>query len=102
MQQGGEASGACWGGEIASFPDSTPQLFITLCIKAFIHSAIKSWGVESGNEAKGRGFSTPCSRGEGGGEGRGFSTPCSRGEGGGGERFQVLAGGGERLLNTMQ
>ena len=31
--------------------DSTPQLFIALCIKAFIHSAIKSWGVESGNEA---------------------------------------------------
>ena len=36
---------------LASFPDSTPQLFIALCIKAFIHSAIKSWGVESGNEA---------------------------------------------------
>ena len=33
---------------------STPQLFIALCIKAFIHSAIKSWGVESGNEAKQR------------------------------------------------
>ena len=32
---------------LASFPDSTPQLFI-----AFIHSAIKSWGVESGNEAR--------------------------------------------------
>ena len=31
---------------LASFPDSTPQLFIALC------NAIKSWGVESGNEAK--------------------------------------------------
>ena len=39
------------GADIASFPDSTPQLFIALCIKA-LHSAIKSWGVESGNEAK--------------------------------------------------
>ena len=29
--------------QLASFPDSTPQLFIALCIK--------SWGVESGNEA---------------------------------------------------
>ena len=29
--------------QLASFPDSTPQLFI--------HSAIKSWGVESRNEA---------------------------------------------------
>ena len=29
--------------DLASFPDSTPQLFI--------HSAIKRWGVESGNEA---------------------------------------------------
>ena len=29
---------------VASFPDSTPQLFI--------HSAIKSWGVESRNEAR--------------------------------------------------
>ena len=29
---------------VALFPDSTPQIFIT-------HGAIKSWGVESGNEA---------------------------------------------------
>ena len=28
---------------LASFPDSTPQLFIALCMK--------SWGVEYGNEA---------------------------------------------------
>ena len=34
----------------ASFPDSTPQLFTALCIRA--HSAIKSSGVESGNEAR--------------------------------------------------
>ena len=32
---------------LASFPGSTPQLFITPCI----NGAIKSWGVESGNEA---------------------------------------------------
>ena len=31
--------------KVASFSDSTPQLFIA------IHSVIKSWGVESGNEA---------------------------------------------------
>ena len=31
--------------QLVSFPDSTPQLFIT-------HGAIKSWGVESGNEAR--------------------------------------------------
>ena len=30
--------------QVASFPDSTPQ--------PFIHGAIKSWGVESGNEAR--------------------------------------------------
>ena len=30
---------------VSSFPDSTPQLFIALC------TAIKNWGVESGNEA---------------------------------------------------
>ena len=35
---------------IASFPDSTPQLFIAPYIKAG-HGTIKSWGVESGNEA---------------------------------------------------
>ena len=29
---------------LASFPDSTPQLFIAPCMKG----AIKSWGVESG------------------------------------------------------
>ena len=33
---------------VASFPDSTPKLFIA---PAFIHGAIKSLGVESGNEA---------------------------------------------------
>ena len=32
---------------IASFPDSTPQLFYRTVYK----SVIKSWGVESGNEA---------------------------------------------------
>ena len=32
---------------LASFPGSTPQLFIAPCI----NGAIKSWGVESGNEA---------------------------------------------------
>ena len=38
---------------LASFPDSTPQLFIALSLPSFLsHSAIKSWGVESGNEAK--------------------------------------------------
>ena len=31
---------------LASFPDSTPQLVYRA---AFIHGAIKSWGVESGN-----------------------------------------------------
>ena len=39
------------GSSLASFPDSTPKLFIAPCIKAFIHGAIKSLGVESGNEA---------------------------------------------------
>ena len=34
------------GMSLASFPDSILQLFI-----ACLHSAIKSWGVESGNEA---------------------------------------------------
>ena len=29
---------------LASFPDSTPKLFIAPCIKAFIHGAIKAWG----------------------------------------------------------
>ena len=38
--------------DVASFPDSTPQLFIALCDKKLgSDSAIKSWGVESGNEA---------------------------------------------------
>ena len=41
---------------VALFPDSTAQLFITPCIKALfiapcLYGAIKSWGVESGNEA---------------------------------------------------
>ena len=31
---------------VTSFPDSTPHR------TAFIHSAIKSWGVESGNETR--------------------------------------------------
>ena len=55
---------------LASFPDSTPQLFIALShsqtpLPSFLsHSAINSWGVESGNEArlcnnKGRGSSQP-------------------------------------------
>ena len=35
---------------VASFPDSTPQLF------AFIYGAIKSWGVESGDKATISGF----------------------------------------------
>ena len=40
---------------IASFPDSTPQIFIALCIQCDKKlSAIKSWGVESGNEANSR------------------------------------------------
>ena len=37
---------------VASFPDSTPQLFIAPCINGAINGAIKSWGVESGNEAR--------------------------------------------------
>ena len=67
----GEASGACWG-------EASQHHAVRGRGEASQHHAAGGRGGRRGREeGEGRGFSTPCSRGEGR-EGRGFSTPCSK------------------------